>query len=43
MNRKLKRLPQDETGIAALETAIVSVAFVVVAAVFAFMILSAGM
>ncbi len=38
MNRILK----DESGITALETAIILIAFVVVAAVFAFTILSAG-
>ena len=39
---KLKRLIRDESGITALETAIILIAFVVVAAVFAFTILSAG-
>ena len=38
MNRILK----DESGITALETAIILIAFVVVAAVFAFTILQAG-
>jgi len=42
MNNKLKRLMRDESGITALETAIILIAFVVVAAVFAFTILSAG-
>ena len=35
-------LHEDESGIAALETAIILIAFVVVAAVFAFTVLSAG-
>ena len=39
---KLNRLMKDESGITALETAIILIAFVVVAAVFAFTILSAG-
>ena len=39
---RLKRLLRDESGITALETAIILIAFVVVAAVFAFTILSAG-
>jgi len=38
----LKKRMQDESGITALETAIILIAFVVVAAVFAFTILSAG-
>jgi len=38
----LKRLLRDESGITALETAIILIAFVVVASVFAFTILSAG-
>ncbi len=44
MNKKIKmnRLLRDESGITALETAIILIAFVVVAAVFAFTILSAG-
>jgi flagellin FlaB len=42
MNNKLKKLLKDESGITALETAIILIAFVVVAAVFAFTILSAG-
>jgi flagellin FlaB len=37
-----KRLYKEESGITALETAIILIAFVVVAAVFAFTILSAG-
>ena len=40
---KLKQLLQEERGLSALETAIVLIAFVVVAAVFAFTMLSAGM
>jgi flagellin FlaB len=39
---KLNRLLREESGITALETAIILIAFVVVAAVFAFTILSAG-
>ncbi|OUC08532.1 hypothetical protein RY27_08390, partial [Litorilinea aerophila] len=42
LNRLLKRLQRDERGITALETAIILIAFVVVASVFAFTILSAG-
>ena len=42
MTSKLKRLLKDEGGITALETAIILIAFVVVASVFAFTILSAG-
>jgi flagellin FlaB len=42
MTSKLQRLLRDEGGITALETAIILIAFVVVAAVFAFTILSAG-
>ena len=38
----LKKLHLDESGITALETAIILIAFVVVASVFAFTILSAG-
>lgn len=38
----VKRLERDEQGITALETAIILIAFVVVASVFAFTILSAG-
>ncbi len=41
--RYLQRFMQEEKGITALETAIILIAFVVVAAVFAFTILSAGM
>ena len=39
---RLKNLVRDESGITALETAIILIAFVVVASVFAFTILSAG-
>ena len=39
---KLNRMSKDESGITALETAIILIAFVVVAAVFAFAVLSAG-
>lgn len=42
VNRVMKRLVRDEAGITALETAIILIAFVVVASVFAFTILSAG-
>jgi flagellin FlaB len=40
---RLRKLFRDESGITALETAIILIAFVVVAAVFAFTVLSAGM
>lgn len=40
--RFLQRMREDEEGITALETAIILIAFVVVATVFAFTILSAG-
>ena len=42
MTSKLKKTFKDESGITALETAIILIAFVVVASVFAFTILSAG-
>ena len=42
MVSKLRKLLRDESGITALETAIILIAFVVVASVFAFTILSAG-
>lgn len=42
MDKRLKTLLRDESGITALETAIILIAFVVVASVFAFTILSAG-
>jgi flagellin FlaB len=42
MTRNMNKLLKDESGITALETAIILIAFVVVASVFAFTILSAG-
>lgn len=42
VNRLMQRIVRDEEGITALETAIILIAFVVVASVFAFSILSAG-
>lgn len=42
MDTKLKNLMKDESGITALETAIILIAFVVVAAIFAFTVLSTG-
>ena len=42
MKNKMKMLLKNESGVTALETAIILIAFVVVAAVFAFTILSAG-
>jgi len=42
MNRNFKRMIKDERGITGLETAIILIAFVVVAAVFSFAVLSAG-
>src|SRR5512142_880339 len=42
MNAKLNHLHRNESGITALETAIILIAFVVVAAVFAFTVLSTG-
>jgi len=42
MNSKLNRLMKDESGITALETAIILIAFVVVAAIFAFTVLTTG-
>jgi len=42
VKRLFKRIVRDEAGITALETAIILIAFVVVASVFAFTILSAG-
>jgi flagellin FlaB len=42
MNTKLNRFMKDESGITALETAIILIAFVVVAAIFAFTVLSTG-
>ncbi len=42
MNVKLNRLMKEESGITALETAIILIAFVVVAAIFAFTVLTTG-
>ncbi|MEW5985589.1 MAG: hypothetical protein AB1791_03050 [Chloroflexota bacterium] len=42
MKSWLKQAPKDESGLTALETAIILIAFIVVASVFAFTILSAG-
>jgi len=42
MKGKFNRFVKDESGITALETAIILIAFVVVAAIFAFTILSTG-
>jgi flagellin FlaB len=42
MFNRIKKLHQDERGLTALETAIILIAFIVVASVFAFTILSAG-
>ena len=42
MNAKLNRLMKEESGITALETAIILIAFVVVAAIFAFTVLTTG-
>jgi len=42
MNTKLNRLMKEEQGITALETAIILIAFVVVAAIFAFTVLTTG-
>jgi flagellin FlaB len=42
MNTQFKRMMKDESGITALETAIILIAFVVVAAIFAFTVLSTG-
>jgi archaeal flagellin FlaB len=42
MNAKLNRLMKEERGVTALETAIILIAFVVVAAVFAFTVLTTG-
>jgi flagellin FlaB len=43
MTNRMHRILRDEKGVTALETAIILIAFVVVASVFAFTILSAGM
>ena len=42
MNRYFRKMIKDERGITGLETAIILIAFVVVAAVFSFAVLSAG-
>ena len=42
LKRLMQRVAHEEDGITALETAIILIAFVVVASVFAFTILSAG-
>jgi len=42
MNRNFRKMNKDERGITGLETAIILIAFVVVAAVFSFAVLSAG-
>ena len=42
MNAKLNRMMKNESGITALETAIILIAFVVVAAIFAFTVLTTG-
>jgi flagellin FlaB len=43
MNRRLQKVLREEKGFTALETAIILMAFIVVASVFAFTILSSGM
>jgi len=43
LNRFLKRMKENQKGITGLETAIILIAFVVVAAVFAYTVLSAGL
>ena len=43
VRRQLRRLAEDQSGITGLETAIVLIAFVVVAAVFAFTVLTTGL
>lgn len=43
MVRHLQRLHQEEAGITGLETAIILIAFVIVASVFAFVVLSTGL
>ena len=42
MNTKLNQIAKNESGITALETAIILIAFVVVAAIFAFTVLTTG-
>jgi len=41
--RFLKKIPKDQEGITGLETAIILIAFVIVASVFAYVVLSAGL
>ena len=43
LGRRVRALMRDESGITGLETAIILIAFVVVAAVFAFVVLSTGL
>jgi len=43
MFKKINRLHQDERGITGLETAIILIAFIVVASVFAYTVISAGL
>jgi flagellin FlaB len=43
MKKFFKRSPNDERGITGLETAIILIAFVIVASVFAYVVLSAGL
>ncbi|MCK4863418.1 MAG: hypothetical protein KAS25_03930 [Dehalococcoidales bacterium] len=43
LNRALKRVRNNEEGITGLETAIILIAFVIVASVFAYVVLSAGL
>ncbi|MFC1941601.1 archaellin/type IV pilin N-terminal domain-containing protein [Chloroflexota bacterium] len=43
MNRLLQRIRQNQEGITGLETAIILIAFVIVASVFAYVVLSAGL
>ncbi|MBI5029681.1 MAG: flagellin, partial [Chloroflexi bacterium] len=42
MKAQIRNMMKDERGITALETAIILIAFVVVAAIFAFTVLSTG-
>jgi flagellin FlaB len=41
--RFIKKIPKDQEGITGLETAIILIAFVIVASVFAYVVLSAGL
>jgi flagellin FlaB len=43
LDRFLKKIPKDQEGITGLETAIILIAFVIVASVFAYVVLSAGL